>query len=292
MDRKRATLTGLAAILLWSTMVGLIRSVSEGLGPVGGAAMIYTVSGLLCLVKVGFPDLRRFSRRYLLAGSILFVSYEMCLALSLGYAATRSQAIEVGMVNYLWPSLTIAFAILFNGQKSTLWVIPGLLISLLGVCWVLGGENGLQLNDIMQNVVSSPLSYGLAFAGAFIWAAYCTVTSKYAKGQNGITLFVLLTALSLWVKYAVSDQPEMVFSVPVVVKLLMCGVALGFGYAAWNIGILHGNVTVLAAVSYFTPVLSAALAAIVLSSPLSFSFWQGALMVCAGSLLCWYATRK
>ncbi|MEG7441806.1 EamA family transporter, partial [Enterobacter hormaechei] len=38
--------------------------------------------------------------------------------------------------------------------------------------------------------------------------------------------------------------------------------------------------------------LSAALAAIVLSSPLSFSFWQGALMVCAGSLLCWYATRK
>lgn len=152
-------------------MVGLIRSVSEGLGPVGGAAMIYTVSGLLCLVTVGFPDLRRFSTRYLIAGSILFVSYEMCLALSLGYAATRSQAIEVGMVNYLWPSLTIAFAILFNGQKTTLWVIPGLLISLLGVCWVLGGENGLQLNDIMQNVVSSPLSYGLAFAGAFIWAA-------------------------------------------------------------------------------------------------------------------------
>ncbi|WP_417634472.1 aromatic amino acid DMT transporter YddG [Enterobacter hormaechei] len=292
MDRKRATLIGLVAILLWSTMVGLIRSVSEGLGPVGGAAMIYTVSGLLCLATVGFPDIKRFSKGYLIAGSVLFVSYEMCLALSLGFAATRSQAIEVGMVNYLWPSLTIVFAIFFNGQKSTLWVIPGLAISLLGVGWVLGGENGLHVHDIMQNIVSRPLSYGLAFAGAFIWAAYCTVTSRYARGQNGITLFVLLTALSLWVKYAVSDQPEMVFSVPVVVKLLMCGVALGFGYAAWNIGILHGNVTVLAAVSYFTPVLSAALAAIMLSSPLSFSFWQGALMVCAGSLLCWYATRK
>ena len=292
MDRKRATLIGLVAILLWSTMVGLIRSVSEGLGPVGGAAIIYTVSGLLCLATVGFPDIKRFSKGYLTAGSVLFVSYEMCLALSLGFAATRSQAIEVGMVNYLWPSLTIVFAILFNGQKSTLWVIPGLAISLLGVGWVLGGENGLHVHDIMLNIVSSPLSYGLAFTGAFIWAAYCTVTSRYARGQNGITLFVLLTALSLWVKYAVSDQPEMVFSVPVVVKLLMCGVALGFGYAAWNIGILHGNVTVLAAVSYFTPVLSAALAAIVLSSPLSLSFWQGALMVCAGSLLCWYATRK
>jgi drug/metabolite transporter (DMT)-like permease len=148
------------------------------------------------------------------------------------------------------------------------------------------------VDEIVRNVISNPLSYALAFAGAFIWAAYCTVTSKFAKGQNGITLFVLLTALSLWVKYAVSDQPEMVFSIPVVVKLFMCGVALGFGYASWNIGILHGNVTVLAAVSYFTPVLSAALASVLLSAPLSFAFWQGALMVCAGSLLCWFATRK
>ncbi|ASV55498.1 aromatic amino acid transporter [Lelliottia jeotgali] len=273
-------------------MVGLIRGVSEGLGPVGGAAMIYTLSGLLCLITVGFPDIRRFSTRYLIAGSVLFVSYEICLALSLGYASTRHQAIEVGMVNYLWPSLTIVFAILFNGQKSNLWIIPGLLIALLGVCWVLGGENGLHLAEITANIISNPLSYGLAFAGAFIWAAYCTVTSKYAKGQNGITLFVLLTALSLWMKYLFSDQPEMVFSVPVVIKLVMCGIALGFGYASWNIGILHGNVSVLATVSYFTPVLSAALAAVLLNAPLSFAFWQGALMVCAGSLLCWYATRK
>jgi len=292
MDRKRATLIGLAAIVLWSTMVGLIRSVSEGLGPVGGAAMIYTLSGLLCWFTVGFPDIRRFSPRYLIAGSLLFVSYEICLALSLGYANTRHQAIEVGMVNYLWPSLTIVFAILFNGQKTNLWVVPGLIIALLGVSWVLGGEQGLHIEQILNNIISNPLSYGLAFTGAFIWAAYCTVTSKYARGQNGITLFVLLTALSLWLKFLFSAQPEMVFSVPVVIKLLLCGVALGFGYAAWNIGILHGNVSLLAAVSYFTPVLSSALAALVLDEPLSLSFWQGALMVCVGSLLCWYATRK
>ena len=117
MDRKRATLIGLAAILLWSTMVGLIRSVSEGLGPVGGAAMIYTVSGLLCLVTVGFPQIRRFTHGYLIAGSLLFVSYEICLALSLGYAATRSQAIEVGMVNYLWPSLTIVLPFCLTGRN-------------------------------------------------------------------------------------------------------------------------------------------------------------------------------
>lgn len=292
MDKKKATLIGLLAIVLWSTMVGLIRSVSEGLGPVGGAAMIYTLSGLLCWLIVGFPSLRRFTPGYLIAGSVLFVSYEICLALSLGYASTRHQAIEVGMVNYLWPSLTIVFAILFNGQKSSLWVVPGLLVALFGVSWVLGGEQGLHVDEIVSNILSNPLSYGLAFAGAFIWAAYCTVTRKYAKGQNGITLFVLLTALTLWMKYLLSDQPEMTFSLQIVFKLLLCGMALGVGYASWNIGILHGNVSLLATVSYFTPVLSAALAAALLSAPLSFTFWQGALLVCAGSLLCWYATRN
>ncbi|VEA38074.1 inner membrane protein YddG [Salmonella enterica subsp. enterica] len=57
-------------------MVGLIRGVSEGLGPVGGAAMIYSLSGLLLIFTVGLPDIRRFPGRYLIAGSVLFVSYE------------------------------------------------------------------------------------------------------------------------------------------------------------------------------------------------------------------------
>lgn len=54
MEKKRATTIGFAAIILWSTMVGLIRGVSEGLGPVGGAAMIYSLSGLLLIFTVGF----------------------------------------------------------------------------------------------------------------------------------------------------------------------------------------------------------------------------------------------
>ncbi|EPQ9631722.1 aromatic amino acid DMT transporter YddG [Salmonella enterica subsp. enterica serovar Infantis] len=235
MTSQKATLIGLVAIVLWSTMVGLIRGVSEGLGPVGGAAMIYSLSGLLLIFTVGLPDIRRFPGRYLIAGSVLFVSYEICLALSLGYAATRHQAIEVGMVNYLWPSLTILFAILFNGQKTNWLIVPGLLIALTGVCWVLGGENGLNPGEIISNVATSPLSYLLAFLGAFIWATYCTVTNKYARGFNGITVFVLLTAVALWFHYFLTPQPAMIFSLPVIAKLFTAALTLGFAYAAWNI---------------------------------------------------------
>ena len=64
MEKKKATLIGIAAIVLWSTMVGLIRGVSEGLGPVGGAAMIYSLSGLLLIFTVGFPQIHQIPRPY------------------------------------------------------------------------------------------------------------------------------------------------------------------------------------------------------------------------------------
>lgn len=291
-SKRNATLIGLIAVLLWSSIVGLIRSVSESLGATGGAAMMYSVASVFLLISIGFPKISEFPKRYLIWGSLLFVSYELCLALSIGYSNTNRQAIEVGMVNYLWPALTMVAAILFNNQKSNWLVIPGFVIAILGICWVLGGEQGLDLASMLENIKDNPLSYGLAFIGALIWAAYCTVTARIANGKNGVTLFFMLTALVLWVKYLVIGGAPMVFDLHAIIYLALAAAAMGFGYAAWNVGILHGNVTILAGASYFIPVFSAALAALVLHTPLSMSFWQGAAMVCIGSVLCWLATRQ
>lgn len=292
MTYKKATMTGLIAIVLWSAIVGLIRSVSEGLGAVGGAAMIYSVSSVLLLFSVGFPNLRTFPRRYLLLGSVLFVAYELCLSLSLGYANTGTQAIEVGMVNYLWPGMTILLAVIVNRKRVSLLIVPGLLLAIAGICRVLGGDQGFDVSQIMENLYSNPLSYGLAFSGAVIWAVYCVVTQKLAQGANGVTLFFILVSLTLWIKYFSTTQPDMQFNTSVIVHLVLAAMAMGFGYAAWNVGILHGNVTLLAAASYFIPVISAFIAAVMLNATLSLSFWQGAAMVSLGSLLCWWSTRR
>lgn len=291
MTQKKATLTGFIAIILWSAIVGLIRGVSEGLGAVGGAAMIYTLSSLLLLLTVGFPKVKTFPRTYLLLGSLLFVSYEICLSLSLGYARSGTQAIEVGMVNYLWPSLTVLLSVFIARQKCSLLIVPGIAISLTGIACVLGGEHSLSLAEIGNNIASNPLSYGLALAGAVIWALYCVLTQKTARGSNGITLFFMLTALALWMTYFSAPQPEMVITPRVLVSLALAAMAMAFGYAAWNTGILHGNVTLLATASYFIPVLSAMLAACMLNASLSIHFWQGTGMVSLGSLLCWWSTR-
>ncbi len=291
MSQTKATLIGLLAILLWSLIVGLIRSVSEAFGPVGGAALIYTVAAAILSATVGLPRIRSLPRGYLLWGGLLFVAYELCLSLSIGFAQTGRQAIEVGMVNYLWPSLTIVFAILFNRQRANLLIVPGFLVSTLGICWILGGEQGLDPAGMWANVRINPLSYGLALAGAVIWAGYCSVTARIGGGRNAVTLFFVLVAVALWVQYPFAAPVPMSIDARSLLVLVLAAAAMGFGYAAWNVGILHGHVTVLAGASYFIPVLSAALAALMLRTPLPMPFWQGAAMVCLGSVLCWQATR-
>jgi drug/metabolite transporter (DMT)-like permease len=290
-NTNKATLIGLVAVLLWSSIVGLIRSVSDHLGPTGGAAMMYSVASVFLLLSVGHVRLSEFPRRYLVWGSLLFVAYELCLSLSIGYAHTARQAIEVGMVNYLWPTFTIVAAILFNRQRSNFLIVPGFLLSIVGICRVLGGDQGLDLSGMWANVQDNPLSYGLAFVGALIWAGYCTVTARIAGGRNGVTLFFMLVSVTLWAKYLLEGGGPMDFSREAVVYLVLAAGAMGFGYGAWNVGILHGNVTILAGASYFIPVLSAALSTLLLRAPLSLAFWQGAAMVCGGAILCWLATR-
>lgn len=291
MNSKKATFIGLLAIFLWSLIVALIKDVSSHFGAVGGAALIYTLASIFLFFSVGWSNLKSFPKAYLIWGSILFVSYELCLSLSIGYSRNNREAIEVGMVNYLWPTFTMVAAILFNQQKANFLIIPGFMISLLGICWVLGGEQGFDLAGMLGNIQHNPLSYGLAFIGTLLWAAYCTLTAKMAKGSNGITLFFMLVSMALWIKYALMGGGTFDFDWSSSTSLLFAAAAMGFGYAAWNVGILHGNVTLLAGASYFIPVFSAFFSAILLSTPLTISFWYGAFMVCIGSILCWFSTR-
>ena len=291
-NRNISTLIGLTAVIFWSTNVGLMRSVSESFGAVAGAALIYSVASMILVFMVGMPKFSTIPKSYLWWGSLLFVAYELCFALSIGYAQNSRQAIEVGMINYLWPTFTLLFAIIFNNVKANILIIPGCIFALVGICWVLGGDTGFDFFQIFTNLKANPLSYGLAFAAAILWAAYCSVTVKTSQGKNLVTIFFALTGVVLWIKYLLMSGSALNFTYDNTVTLIMAAGALGLGYGAWNIGIISGNMTLMAGASYFIPVLSALFAALILSTSLSFIFWQGVSMVTAGAVLCWLATRK
>ncbi|WP_113625928.1 aromatic amino acid DMT transporter YddG [Pectobacterium peruviense] len=292
MTPQRATLTGLLAIVLWSTSVGLIRSLTEVLGPLGGAAMIYSTSTLCLLIFYGLPRIKTLPRIYLFAGGALFVCYEIFLSLSIGLADSRMQAMEIGMINYLWPSLTILFSLFINQQKSRFLLWPGLALALGGIVWIMKGESDWTPELLWNNILANPLAYSLAFSAALTWALYCNITKRYGQGKSGVSLFFFIASLVLWIQYSFSAEGPISLTLPSSLELIFMGASAALAYSAWNAGIQYGNLTLLATASYFTPVLSTLLAAIWLNITPALSFWQGVVMVTIGSLLCWYATRS
>ncbi|KHT48174.1 aromatic amino acid DMT transporter YddG [Vibrio sp. MarTm2] len=285
------TIAGIAAILLWSSVMGVARAVTEMLGPVGGAASIYTVAALFLVAVMGVPKWRQYSLRYVLLGGGLFVAYEMCLALALAMANDRQQAIEMLVINYLWPALTVLLAVLVSGKKTNVLVYPSVALAFVGVAWSISGDQGLSLTQISANIATNPTTYAMAFVGAFLWAIYCNLTKRISNGQNAITLFFIMTAISLWIKYALSAETGMSVTLESGSLLLVAGVFMGSGYALWNYAIIGGNMVLLATLSYFTPVLSTIISSIILGIALSSSFLQGVVMVTLGSLMCWWVTR-
>lgn len=286
------TLVGLSAVIMWSSTVGLFRSVSEIFGATGGAALIFTVGGLLACLVLGFPKLNTFPRPYLWIGGALFVAYEVALALSIGFALNREQAIELGMINYLWPSLTILFAVLAGQQRGSWLLLPALLMSFCGIVLVVKGDSAWSVQMLWQNMAGNPTGYGLAFFAAGTWAVYSVFTRRFGNGVNGVPLFLVVTAIVLWGKYALGNEPALSLHIGGLLQVAVMGALMAAAYSCWNHGIQHGNITILATMSCFTPVLSALIANLWLGTTPSTGLVYGVAMVTAGSFLCWAVTRR
>ena len=218
--------------------------------------------------------------------------YEIALSLSLGFASNRTQTLELGMINYLWPSLTIVLATVFGLQRFRIGLMPGVLLAMAGIVLVLKGDSALSIASLWANVQSNPVAYSLAFAAAWLWPCYSVISKRYAHGANALPAFLWAVAAVLWVKYAISTESALQWSVPAVLQLGMLSGLTALGYSCWDYGIRHGNLTVMAVGSYFTPVLSALVGTVWLQVQPGWSFWQGVALVTLGSLICWWYTRQ
>lgn len=292
LSHEASTLIGMSAILMWSATITLFRRVSEIFSPIGGAALIFTVGAILACSVLGFPKVKRISKAYLWLGGLLFVTYEIFMSLSIGFANNRAQALELGMINYLWPSLTVVFAILMRQQKGSWLFAPAIGICFLGIVWVIKGNAPWSADLLWQNIQSNPLAYFLAFSAAFLWAIYSVITRRFGNGENGVPLFLAATAFILWIQYAISNEPTLGFDLKGLEQVMLSGALMATAYSCWNHGIQHGNIMLMAVMSYFAPILSGLLTSVWLDLSPSPQFFYGVLMVTTGSLACWWIARK
>lgn len=295
MSKNLATLIGLSAILQWSSIVGLLKKISFSLGAELAVLLMYTLSTCILLIFFKIPNLKLISKKYLIFSTLLFVIYELCFSYAIALAQTAQQAIEVSLVNYLWPGLTVAMLILFKEIKFNVFVIVGLAISLSGIILIQTGQGALTWSNILSNILENPISYILAFVGATLWSLYCVITKKYSDGHNPISFFFVAISIVLWTKYLWSNGLSLnVISEVELTTIGLLGivsVVMALGYAAWNIGIIKGNITILVTLSYFSPVISTLISMFILQTNLPTEFWYGVILVTSGSLVCWISTN-
>ncbi len=288
----RGTMSGIGALVMWSALVGLIRSVTDAFGVAGGTALMYTVGALVLFLRNGMPKVRTMPKAYLFGVGALFVVYELALSQGVGKAQNARQVMEVGMLNYLWPCLTVLFSMWINRTKLRWLVWPGTALAVVGLYWCVASNGDLDLAGLGASILATPLPYALGLIAAITWALYCNFSVLCAKGHNAVPIFFATVAVVLWIGFFVRGGEMQVPRVASVAQLLALGAIVGFSYSMWETGIHHGNFLFLAVCSYFSPAASALFSAIWLGEMPGWGFWAGVGMVVAGSLLCWLANSE
>ena len=290
-----ATIGGVVAIVLWSTTVAVFRSLSEQLGPITSGASICVVSGIIAMVVLLLrPQKRRhmfhLSIKYLLVCGILFIGYNLVIYLAVGWANTNQEVLEVGLLNYMWPTLTIILSVLILKKKANWILIPGTVLALVGVFLVVTQGETISLPVFLNNLIQKPVIYSLAFTGAVSWALYSVLTSKWLDGhaEGGVALFFPVTALVMLVLCCFIDEPRE-WNIRVVLEALFLGTAMYVAYELWDNAMRKGSIITVAACSYMTPLLSTIVSCVYLSVRPAAALWVGCIILILGSILSWYA---
>lgn len=292
-SKQRATVIGVTAIGFWAFMVSTMRLTTEYFGTLLGAGILYTIASAALWVVRRPRNIRSFPKKYLVIGTVLVAFVEIATSQAVGLAANEIQTIEVGIVNYLWPTFTVLLTVASTrGSKPSWLIVPGTLLATGGVICALGGDAGLSISAVAANLSDNPLPYGLIFMAAVTWACYSVFTPRIAEGCDGLAVFFTATACALWVLYFVNGAPlpETNPGLLGIFTAVFAALALAAGYACWNIGIIYGNMNVMACASYATPILSTLASVVLLHATLSAPFWFGAVAVVIGSLTSWLAT--
>jgi drug/metabolite transporter (DMT)-like permease len=286
-----ATLIGMSAIVMWSTLVGLIRLISDELDALTCLMLLYIISTIILCFIFKLPKFNQIPKIYYAVITVLFVAYELCFSFSVALAQTPIQTIEVGVINHLWPTFTIIMMLFTRYLRFNTKLLVGIFISALGVMMIQTQGFQLSMTGVIQNLLFNPLSYLLAFAAAFLWAFYCVVLMKYKPENNVIVALFFCTSIFLVLKWILNTPLSLEpINIHNSILILCASVCLSLGYAAWNIGMIHGYANILVSSSYFVPILSAYFSSLLFGVSLDQFFWLGTSLVVLGSIICWAAT--
>jgi drug/metabolite transporter (DMT)-like permease len=279
MTSRTATLIGLTAILMWSLLS--VMTVATGTIPAFQlAAMTFAIGGTVgVLTWIGRPAAMQALRQPPVAwvvGVAGLFGYHALYFLALRFAPPA----EAGLLNYLWPLLIVLFSALLPGERLAPHHVIGAALGLAGTVLLFVGAGASFAADQMPGLIA-------AFVAAFVWATYSVLSRRLkAVPTDAVSGFCLATAALATLAHVMVEVTVW----PATLTQWLAVVGLGIGpvgaaFYAWDIGMKRGDIRVLGAASYATPLLSTAFLILAGYAKPSANIALAALLIAGGGLV-------
>lgn len=281
---RRATAIGASAIIIWSTLATL-TTMAGGVPPFELTAIAFAVASL-----IGWVAARARGRSMFAAGGRrgaavwalgiggLF-GYHVLYFLAL--RLTPEHAVEVNLLNYLWPLLIVLFSTLLPGARPRLAHYLGAGMGLAGTALIVGGASGFGAID-----VSALPGCAAAAGAAVIWAGYSVLSRLFGEvpteAVGGFCLGTSVLALCCHLALETTVVPE---GWGWLVILAVGLGPVGSAFYVWDHGVKRGDIRALGAMSYATPLLSTLLLMGVTGAAAPATVWIAGLLIVGGAIL-------
>jgi len=250
-SRRRATLLGVVAIVLWSSLALMALFTAE-LPPFEVLAISFGIGGLcgigmLAVRGAGsLNTLRQPWAAFALTVTALFGYHALYF-----FAFRHAPAVEVNLINYLWPLLIVVFAACLPGVRLRAGQIVGTALGLVGVVFMVMRGEGLAFDPAHLQ------GYLAAFLAAVTWAAYSVLNRRFhAVPSAAIAGSCMVVGLLAAVVHAVFETTLMPTTSQWCVLALMGVGPVGIAFWLWDHGTKHGDIAVLGTLAYAAPLLS------------------------------------
>ncbi|MDR3373822.1 MAG: EamA family transporter [Ancalomicrobiaceae bacterium] len=249
-NRRSATLIGLSAVGMWS-LLGLMTAATGRVPPFLLNGLAFGLSGLGAMAALAFNgqmgQLRQDLKVWLVGVAGLF-GFHFFYFTSLKSAPP----VEANLINYTWPLLIVVFSGLLPGERLKAHHILGAGFGLLGAALIVTKGRGLSIAP------EYAFGYGAAIVSALIWSTYSLASRRMAAVPTAaVAGFCLATSLLSFLCHFLLETtiwPETPTAWAAVVGL--AALPLGAAFFVWDHGVKHGDIQVLGAASYLSPLLS------------------------------------
>jgi len=293
-ERLTGTILGILAIVIWASLVGVARGTRGHVGVLAAGALANLVGGgvgiVVGQVRSGYlAKARRLPVKYVAGCGALFVAYNAALYPALQMASSEQQVVEVGLIQYLWPALTLVFAVPLLHKKALPWLWPGLIVATSGAFLAKSG-GAISWRSFLAGLDTNPWAYGLALLAAISWGLYSNLARRWGgkRGVSGVPVFLVATGVVLGVVHA-AYSPSLRIPLragPLLELAYLTVFPTLLAYVFWDIAMRRGNNILVASLSFFTPLISTIITCAYLRVPMGPYLWAASGLVMAGAAIC------